>query len=207
MSVRGVGEVEYNDRLTSLIADTLAHSGYKVVLTQQPDEEMNLDERINRANTQDALALLSIHHDSAQLLYLDSAQRDGKKIYRTKKPIRGYSVFVSGLNPKYGESLKLAGILGEALLGLGRGPTLHHAETIKGENRPLLDKQLGIYRFDSLKILRKTNLPAVLLEFGVLVDSTDEAYVADEKNQKAFAGIIASALYRFRLELKSDKKE
>ena len=197
LSVRGIFEVEYNDKLVQQITVTLSQNGFAVVTTRQLDQEMDLDARVNKANAQKALALLSIHHDSAQLIHLEQVQRSGMNVYRTREPIRGYSIFVSSLNPKYKESLQLAYLLGEALLKMGRKPTLHHAEAIAGENRPLLDQRLGIYQFDDLIILKKAKIPAVLLEFGVLVDEQDEAYVSDETNRKVLADIIQQTLNKF----------
>jgi N-acetylmuramoyl-L-alanine amidase len=197
LSVSGIFEVAYNDNLVQQIAAALSQVGFKVIVTRQVDQEMDLDARVKKANGQKTLALLSIHHDSAQLIHLEKIQRSGREVYRTREPIRGYSIFISSLNPKYKESLQLAHILGEALLDIGRKPTLHHAEPIRGENRPLLDQRLGIYKYDDLKILKKAKAPAVLLEFGVLVDEEDEAYVANETNQRVLADIIQQALNRF----------
>ena len=39
-------------------------------------------------------------------------------------------------------------------------PTFHHAEPIKGENRELVNRDLGIYRFDDLIVLKSAATPA-----------------------------------------------
>jgi N-acetylmuramoyl-L-alanine amidase len=197
MSIRGIFEVDYNDQLTQIIGNELTHSGFRVILTRKPGQEIDLNGRVDEANAHDAIALLSIHHDSAQLSHLQRVQRNGKNVYQTREPIRGFSLFVSRLNPKYEESLALARLLGNALLRLGRKPSLHHAEPIPGENRPLIDEQLGIYQFDDLIICKKPNLPAVLLEFGVLVDENDEAYVSNEIHRDECAQAIREALLSF----------
>ena len=82
------------------------------------------------------------------------------------------------------------------LYTLGRKPTLHHAEQIPGESRELLDSQLGIYRFDELLVIRKTKIPALLLEIGVIVDVQDEAYVSSRSNRAAMVKAIVDALTR-----------
>ena len=56
-------------------------------------------------------------------------------------------------------------------------PTLHHAEKIKGENRELIDRELGIYLFDDLVVLRTAQCPAVLFESGVIINPYDDFLV------------------------------
>jgi N-acetylmuramoyl-L-alanine amidase len=43
---------------------------------------------------------------------------------------------------------------------------LHHAEPVAGESRELIDRALGIYRYDELAVLRTATMPAVLFEAG-----------------------------------------
>ena len=73
---------------------------------------------------------------------------------------------------------------------LGLKPSLHHSEPIKGENRELIDKELGIYIFDDLKVLKNSYSPAFLFEAGVIVNRKEEAIIKTlgfkEKILKAF---------------------
>lgn len=194
---RGIKEVVYNDRLAALVADTLAAHGIQVVLTRRPGEEVSLLDRVAVAAKSEARCFIALHHDSAQPKYLEQADSGGVERFSTRMPIRGYSVFVSAKNAQYGKSLALAEGLGRSILGLGRKPALHHAEPIPGENRPLLDSTLGIYRYDDLVVLAKNPLPAVLIEFGVIVDRADEAYVSDAGNQARFARAVWGAVEGF----------
>jgi N-acetylmuramoyl-L-alanine amidase len=198
LGVRGIYEVLYNDRLVGLIEARLKEAGFRVTRTRAPLEEVDLDERAARVNAARPWLLLSVHHDSAQLSHLEGLSRGGTTVYRSKQPIRGYSLFVSGAGKAYPESLKAALALGRRLLALGRPPSLHHAEQIPGEGRTLLDARLGIYRFDELKLLRLAGCPAVLLEAGVLVDEVDEAWVSDPVNQAALADAVVAALMDLR---------
>jgi N-acetylmuramoyl-L-alanine amidase len=193
-SVRGIKEVAYNDRLASILADTLSAHGIGVLLTRHPGGEISLEDRVAVARASKARCFIALHHDSAQPRYLERIDAAGAEAFATIKPIQGYSVFVSGKNGRYPESLSLAQGLARALSALGRKPTLHHAEPIQGENRPLLDSALGIYRFDDLIVLAKNPLPAVLIEYGVLVDRADEAYVSDPANQARFAHAVCGAI-------------
>ncbi len=196
--VRGTPEVDYNDAFVAVLAPRLVRAGFRVEVTRRPGEELDLEARAARAKVAGAWLLLSIHHDSAQDRYLLREERDGREAFRATRRIRGYSLFVSGLSLRYAASLRAARALGRQLLALGRRPTLHHAEPIPGEGRPLVDRRLGIYRFDDLKVLREATCPAVLLEVGVLVDPVDEAYVSDPGRREAMAGAIARALVGLR---------
>jgi N-acetylmuramoyl-L-alanine amidase len=198
VGVRGTAEVEYNDAFVALLAPRLVRAGFRVETTRAPGEELDLDARAGRAVARGAWLLLSIHHDSAQLQFLREERRDGKPAFRDTRPIRGYSLFVSGQNPQYERSRRAAEAIGRRLLALGRPPTLHHAEAIPGEARPLLDARLGIYRFDELRVARVATCPAVLLEVGVLVDEQDEAYVSDPAHRAAIADAIVQGLVDLR---------
>jgi N-acetylmuramoyl-L-alanine amidase len=204
MSITGKHEVEYNDNLASELADALTKAGFIPILTRKPNQEIKLEDRVAMANSYNALAILSIHHDSAQLEHLESTQQNGIKTYRTRKPISGYSIFVSKKNPQYINSYIFAKLLGHELLELGRKPSLHHAEPIHGEGRPLLDANLGIYQYDDLVVLKKPKIPAVLLEVGVIVDPLDEAYVTNSENQEAMVNALVVSISKFNT-LKSGK--
>lgn len=202
LGVRGKYEVDYNDHFTAMLADALKSAGYSVIITRKPDQNIGFLDRVTMANDTKPLLFLSIHHDSAQPKYLEkitiSPRRKG---YKTVKPIVGYSIFTSKLNPASVKAYRFAEILGDHLLKLRRPPSLHHAEAIKGENRELLNKDLGIYRFDDLIVLKKATIPAVLLEIGVIVDAKDEAYISDYHNQDVLCKAIVAAIEAYR-ELK-----
>lgn len=198
LGARGISEVSYNDAISAKLANALQATGVRVLLTRAANEEISLDGRAELANTRHADLFLAVHHDSAQLKYLNKTEVNGAPAYQTKQPIAGYSIFVSKLNPQFTHSLQFAKLLGQELRALGRAPTLHHAEPITGENRTFLDTNLGIYQFDELLVLRKTTVPAVLLEVGVIVDPVDEAYVADGAKQDAIVKAIVTAVTTFR---------
>ena len=196
LGARAIHEVHYNNTFTTELARALKTAGFQVLLTRLPEEEITLDKRAEIANSSGADLFLSIHHDSAQIRYLESIAVDGRPAWRSKIPVQGYSIFVSTTNPQFDKSLEFAKAMAGRLYTLGRKPTLHHAEQIPGESRELLDSQLGIYRFDELLVLRKTKIPALLLEIGVIVDVQDEAYVSSRSNRAAIVKAIVDALTR-----------
>ncbi|MDR2861478.1 MAG: N-acetylmuramoyl-L-alanine amidase [Syntrophobacterales bacterium] len=193
ISIRGIYEVDYNDRFAARLTEALQKAAFHVELTRQPGQSIPLKARAELANSLKPDLFLSLHHDSAQLIYLDKFTLNEKTVYRTKKKIAGYSIFVSRDNAQFNHSWLFAQQLGKHLSELGRQPTLHHAENIPGENRELLDEKLGIYRFDELVVLKNTKIPAVLLEIGVIVDEDDEAYISSRKNQEMMIQAIVEA--------------
>ena len=198
LGARGLYEVVYNDRVAAELKPQLEAAGWRVVLTRQPDENITLQQRVEKANRLQADLFLSIHHDSAQPRYLQEREVQGRKAIHTLQAIRGYSLFVSALDPQFAASYCFARELSQRILPLGRPPTLHHAEPIEGENRPLLHKPLGIYQYDGLAVLRLTNMPAVLLEMGVIVDPVDEAWVGTDAHRQAMLAAIVQAVQAYR---------
>lgn len=73
---------------------------------------------------------------------------------------------------------------------MGLRPSTHHGENIKGENREAIDKELGIYYFDDLIVVKNSECPALLLEAGVIVNPEDEKLV----KTNAYKNIISQAI-------------
>ncbi|WP_413208367.1 N-acetylmuramoyl-L-alanine amidase family protein [Rhodospirillum sp. A1_3_36] len=173
-SARGRPEWAFNRRLAGEVAQTINTTGMaSAFLINGEGETLSLAERPRRAKMGGAGLFLSIHHDSAQPQFLKPWRHDGKEGL-TADGIHGYSIFVSRTGSHPEESLRFAQGLAGALRATGYTPTLHHAEPIKGENRELIDRDRGIYRFDELAVLRTAELPALLFEAGVIVNRNEE---------------------------------
>jgi N-acetylmuramoyl-L-alanine amidase len=185
----GTVEYDFNRNIVSQIAATLRQQPLSVEVINQTGKEIGLAQRSQIANIGKADLLLSIHHDSVNDKYLVAREVDGQTYYQTDK-FRGYSVFFSEKNDRQQESLKFARLLGAAMRDQGFIPTRHHAEKIQGENRDLLIPELGVYRFDDLVVLKQAQMPAALLECGVIVNPNEEAEL---KQPEAQAKIVAAA--------------
>lgn len=157
-------EYQYNLVLSGAVAARLTALGERVKRVAADGAEVSLGQRSRLAP--DADFFISIHHDSMQQKYIDAGRQ---------REFAGFSIFVSQRNPRYEESLRCAKAIGEALVAAGEKPSLYHAEPIAGENRPLLDRRLGVHRFDGLAVLKTATMPAVLVEAGVIVNPDDEA--------------------------------
>ncbi|MEJ8796181.1 N-acetylmuramoyl-L-alanine amidase [Trinickia caryophylli] len=176
------GRVEhlYNLDLSKAVANDLQAGGYRVTRTGADGYEISLTERPNAAPKADFF--ISIHHDSIQQAWIDAGRR---------REFKGYAIFVSELNPHYEQSLACAKAIGERLRAAGETPSLYHATPIKGENRPLIDRRLGIHRFDDLVVLKTAPMPAVLVEAGVIANPDEEPRLADAAVQGRLADAIS----------------
>lgn len=182
-SASGQTEFSFNRRAGLLLAEQLRERGLEVGVIGAEGNITQLTERSRLA--QGRQLLLSVHHDSVQPQYLAEASR-----------FHGYSLFVSRKNPFAESSLACARQIALSLQAGGERPTLHHAEPIAGENRPLADAALGIYWFDDLVVLKTASQPAVLIEHGVIVNAAEEARLAQPAVTASLARAIAAGAAR-----------
>jgi N-acetylmuramoyl-L-alanine amidase len=149
---------------------------------------------VARANARRADLFLSLHHDSVPEQFLETWEHEGKP-QRYSDRFSGHSLFVS-LEKRHAEaSLRFAKALGMALKGAGLRYTPHYADPIMGwRQRDLLDPEAGVYRFDELVVLRRTAMPAVLLEAGSIVNRSEELLVASADRQRIVAGAVVAAV-------------
>jgi len=191
MGADGRMEYEFNRRMVELIAADLQQDArIRVVIVNLEAKRISLSGRAAAARAAGAQLLLSIHHDSVNDRYLEVQRQANGRVVHFCDRFRGYSVFYSGKNREPSQSLDFAQALGLAMRSQGLTPTLHHAEPIKGENRELVNPELGIYRFDDLIVLKSAAMPAALLECGVIVNRSEEAeLLTKERQEKVVAAI------------------
>ncbi len=152
--------------------------------------------RADDANSWPADLFLSVHHDSVQPQYFKT-WLFGAKVRPYSDEFRGYSVFVSKKNGVPEQSWRFADAVANRLMQIGMSFTTHHAEPIEGEGRAWLDPSRGIYQFDELSVLRRTKMPAVLLEAGVIVNREEELELASPTRHDAIAKAITAAVMDF----------
>jgi len=199
-SARGVGEYTFNSMISSILLDEIKkHSRFDPVRIERNGEEIQLAERVGLINQVKPDLLVSIHHDSVQPVFLKKWKWKGETAYYCDR-YSGFSVFYSEKNEKPVESLRLARLLGQALLEAGCLPSLHHAAKIKGENRQIVDKKRGVYRFDDLAVLKSATCPGVLLECGIIKNRRDELLLSSYPYQRKITAAIMKALIEFTAE-------
>jgi len=150
-----------------------------------------------RANKLSANLLLSIHHDSVPDRFLEKWDYSGKpKTFSDR--FNGHSIFVSddNLDPK--DSLLFGSMLGEQLKARGLQYTPHYTESFMGRwQRTLLDADAGVYRYDTLFVLKKTQMPAVLLEAGSIINREEELVMTSSQRQQLISAAVVDAVDSF----------
>lgn len=173
ISATGKTEYAFNHRFAEEFVKTgEIRTSIRFEIIDQRGKDLSLGARAAAAGRLSAGLFLSFHHDSVNPKYLEKpGDNDAKPGF--SRHARGYSIFVSSRNPRYGESLELARAIGKAFRRGGLPPSLHHAEMIAGENRDLLDPDLGIYDAP-FAVIAKNTVPAILIELGVIVHPEEE---------------------------------
>jgi N-acetylmuramoyl-L-alanine amidase len=179
----GLPEYQFNLRLSGAVSEHLRSAGIQVTRVSADGQEIELAQR-SQVNPKADL-FVSIHHDSIQQAWIDAGRRS---------EFKGYALFVSEKNPQYAQSLDCAEHLGRQLQSAGEAPSLYHATPIPGENRPLINPDLGIHRFDDLVVLKTAAMPAVLIEAGVIANPSEEARLGQPDTVDHLATAISQGI-------------
>jgi N-acetylmuramoyl-L-alanine amidase len=202
-SATGKSEYAFNARLAQEALSALnTLPDLDVFLIEDRGRRISLGERRARARAGQADVLISLHHDSAQERFLSSRVEDGKVLYSTDL-FEGFSVFYSEKNARSERALEMASALGSALRYYRFVPTDHHAMDVDGERRDLVVPEYGVYRFDDLAVL-KADMPAVLLEAGVIVNPQEEWRLEQPIYRQQMVAALALSLQRMRCPLLAD---
>jgi N-acetylmuramoyl-L-alanine amidase len=198
-SARGADEFDFNLRLAKQIDHALLEAGFAKTVLMVTDGRANqsLYARVARANELSANLLLSIHHDSVPNSFLEKWNFNGKSATFSDR-FKGHSIFVSddNLDPK--DSLMFGSMLGRQLKARGLQYTPHYTEKFMGRWRHiLLDADVGVYRYDTLFVLKKTQMPAVLLEAGSIANRDEELVVASLERQQLISAAVVDAVDGF----------
>lgn len=177
----GRHEFAFNRDLGRALHEALGKRGIRHKLIGEDGAMEDLHARTPAAAG--AALFISLHHDSVQAHLLPDAAQ-----------YQGYSLLISHRNIAVEKSLTCATHLGDAILAIGRAPTLHHAAPIPGENHEMADRARGIYWYDDLVVLRTAQQPAVLIEAAVIVNPKEERLAASPRFQREMAGAIAQGI-------------
>ncbi|WP_249137295.1 N-acetylmuramoyl-L-alanine amidase [Bradyrhizobium tropiciagri] len=199
ISARNVAEFIFNRRLAQLIEERLKAEGFaetRLLLTEGKARP-SLFKRVASASNLHADLLLSIHHDSVPNKMLEDWEFEGKKSHFSDR-FSGYSVFVSRENPDFRTSLRFAELVAKEMKAGGLRYAEQYSLPIMGSNQhPLLNKETGVYSYDELIVLRKTAMPAVLLEAGSIINRDEELAMDSPERRNIIAGGVASAVKEF----------
>ena len=198
-SARGADEFDFNLRLAKQIDQALLEAGFAktVLMVTAGPGIRSMYARVARANELAANLLLSIHHDSVPDRFLEKWDYNGKpKTFSDR--FKGHSMFISDDNRDPKGSLLFGSMLGQQLKARGLQYTPHYAEGFMGRwQRTLLDADAGVYRYDKLFVLKKTQMPAVLLEAGSIANRDEELVMASPERQQLISAAVVDAIDSF----------
>lgn len=189
----GDHEFAYNRKLAKSLAEQLVKDNFSVNLIGYNGDMSDLNKRAPQAS-QSAL-MVSIHHDALQ------AQDLSKWIYKDKElpfndDIHGFGVFVSTKNPQFEKSLQCAKIIATNLMTTGFTPNYYHARDIANERKHLFFNNLPVYQYDNLIVLKTANVPALLIEAGVLTNRQEAVWITQENIQLAFSQAVSLGIQK-----------
>ena len=199
MSARDVPEYGFNLNLARRVVEKLKSEGFAEtrLLITEGKARPSLIRRVASANGMRADLFLSIHHDSVPDKFKEKWEFEGKKLEYSDR-FSGYSLFVSRENPYFETSLRLARLIGRELKAKDLKYADQYALPLMGRYRhDLLDKDVGIYRYDHLIVLMRTGMPAVLLEAGSIINRDEEVQMASPQRQDMITSSVATAFRRF----------
>ena len=196
ISTRGKPVYDFNRRLGFALYKALRAQGYRRAYLLDPKGALagadGLHRRTERANARPTDLLISLHHDPVQAIYLQSWQLMERS---TSTATASAATACSMMTPAPGHdpactsrSCSARPYAGKACGPVGIMPSRSQAR-IAGENRSLIDPELGIYAAD-FWMLRQTQAPAVLLAAGVIINREEELQL----EQAAYRERIIQAL-------------
>jgi N-acetylmuramoyl-L-alanine amidase len=195
ISAHGNPEYGYNLNLANVAMTQLIDAGFRqtTLLLAKGKGYGQLAQRAEIANRVAPDLLLSIHHDSTRERYIRRWEFAGVERNYSDK-FSGHSLFVSLKNRFYKQSVDFAKLLGRELAKAGLAFTPQHAEDIPTARLPLVDAELGVYRYDNLVVLKDVRVPAVLFEAGLIINRKDELVLSTPERRSLLAKAITSAV-------------
>jgi N-acetylmuramoyl-L-alanine amidase len=129
--------------------------------------------------------------------FLEDWEFEGKKSHFSDR-FSGYSVFVSRDNADFKTSLAFAELVGKEMKARGLEYAQQYTMPIMGRYQfPLLDKDTGVYAHDELIVLRKSRMPAVLLEAGSIINRDEELKMDSSERRDLITDAVVSAVQEF----------
>ncbi len=198
-SARNQREYDFNFELAWEIEQSLKEDGFPrtVLLVTAGAAHASLEDRVAAANRSSANLFLSIHHDSVPDKFLEKWDYEDTPSHFSDR-FSGHSLFVSNANRDFKASVQFGQILGMQLKDRGLQYARHYTESFMGHRRrQLVDATAGVYRYDQLIVLRRTQMPAVLLEAGSIINRDEEVAMSSPERRALIRAAVTSAIEMF----------
>ncbi len=178
-----------------------------VIYTRDKDVFIGLDERAKIANDANADLFISIHCNAAKNLGANGSETFVLGLHKTEENLLiaqqensvifmedDYETKYEGFDPNSAESIIALTMMQSAFLNQSIELSAHvqdeFVKKTKREDRGV--KQAGFL------VLRKTTMPAILIELGFLTNKTDEDYLISANGKVLIASSIFSALKTYK---------
>jgi len=204
ISTIGIGEYVYNKEVAEALEKNLSKRvNIRVFIVNPGGHTVKLEDRVKEAEARGAEVFVSIHHDSVSKSFLKKGEYEGNKIkYTDRDDFSGFAIFVSPKNPKFSESLRLATMVGMSLASGGYTPTLYHTQDIDGERKKMYSRKNGVYRYDNLVVLKKTKIPSILIENGMIVNKKEERKIRSLSRRADYVHRVGDAIVQWCAEVR-----
>ena len=193
LGIRGLREVRYNDALAAGLCVALEAAGFRARLTRAPDRKSARTSAPPRPT-----------HGMPTCSSPSITIPPSRSTRRGSRPARWKPIARASRSPAIRSSSPGAMRVSRAVTpcrapGRRLGPARPPSGPASCRADPGREPRTAGPRARHLSlrrpvVLRKTEMPAVLLEAGVIVDAGDEAYVSDEANQRRMVAAIVAAV-------------
>ncbi|MEL6545328.1 MAG: N-acetylmuramoyl-L-alanine amidase [Myxococcota bacterium] len=198
-SARGVHEHVFNDALAQEVRRQLKRrGGFAVKLTREGDTDKTLNGRVAKIKRADPDLMVSLHHDSIgdEFRTQREPETQGEAPILSCEDHSGFSLYVNARNPHAARSYHLARRISDRLLASGRkvGRYFHWGQMHR-----------GIYNGDTLFVLRRAQVPAVLVESGFICNYAEETRLGTARHRRRTAALIADGVFQYLVETKCNQ--
>jgi N-acetylmuramoyl-L-alanine amidase len=182
-------EKTYTLLLARELADLLRASGFRVVLTRNGDETVELGERAALARRNGADLFASLHYNSA------AASVRGVEVY---------CLTPAGVNSSQDGGGKADHAAEQGNAQDGRNVLLAwQVQKAITRSLPLEDRGLKRARYE---VLREASMPAILIEGGFMTEPSDARHIYDASFRKRLAQAIVAGINAYKATLDAKEK-
>jgi N-acetylmuramoyl-L-alanine amidase len=190
------------------------HPNVKVVYTRSTDVFINLDERANIANKNNADLFISIHANYFKNPAISGTETYLLGLHRTQENLElaklensvilledDYTTRYEGFDPNSAESYIMFELIQDEFLEQSR----QFADKVESQFKGYAKRPSRGVKQAGFLVLRRTTMPSVLIELGYLSNNNDRAYMQTDKGIDELAASVANAFahYKNTLEGKS----
>lgn len=168
----GASEEDMNLNLAQKLTGELNSRGYEVINTREDDTTVSLGDRSSEANASNADIFISLHHNAL------NGDAEGIETFYYEYTV-GYEPSQNIEDHNDGQRLANSAYLAELI----------QAELIAGTDA--VDR--GV-KTDTFSVLRETDVPAVLVEFGFIDNDSERAQLLNAEYQDIMINAVANAV-------------